>query len=520
MGLFTRTPTTNEASLPSAADLAALRGDDAADRPTPMRLVTDDADGPSGGDGDRPAAPSASVALAAASRGASANAEGSGRPSLVNGGSSTPLGERQVYFQQMKVRIHARLVERLDIQNMRTLPPETVRREVKNLVRDLCNDEKGLINSSEQEKLMDEVLDETFGLGPLETLLKDPTVTDILVNRFDNIYVEKKGRLTRSEVSFRDDKHLRQIIDRIVAGVGRRVDETSPMVDARLADGSRVNAIIPPLALDGCAMSVRRFGAKPLQLEDLIRHGAFPREVMDFMAAAVQSRCNVLISGGTGSGKTTLLNCLSRYVPADERVITIEDAAELQLQQPHVVRLETRPANIEGKGEVTQRDLVKNCLRMRPDRIIIGEVRSGEALDMLQAMNTGHDGSMTTVHANTTRDALARIEVMIAMAGYDLPTRALRSQIASAIQIVVQASRLVGGKRRVMKISEITGMEGDNISMHDLFSFDQNGVDEQGNAVGQFVATGIRPRCAERIANRGIALPGDLFSRRTLASAA
>ena len=524
MGLFTRAATTNEASLPSAADLAALRGEEPgakpATPPTPMRLVRDEPadapapNAPADAPAAKPAAPSASTALA------SGGAGPSGRASIVNGGAGAPMGERQVYFQQMKVRIHARLVERLDIQNMRTLPPEVVRREVKNLVRDLCNDEKGLINSSEQEKLMDEVLDETFGLGPLETLLKDPTVTDILVNRFDNIYVEKKGRLTRSEVSFRDDKHLRQIIDRIVAGVGRRVDETSPMVDARLADGSRVNAIIPPLALDGCAMSVRRFGARPLQLEDLIRHGAFPREVMDFMAAAVQSRCNVLISGGTGSGKTTLLNCLSRYVPADERVITIEDAAELQLQQPHVVRLETRPANIEGKGEVSQRDLVKNCLRMRPDRIIIGEVRSGEALDMLQAMNTGHDGSMTTVHANNTRDALGRLEVMIAMAGFDLPTKGLRQQIASAINIVIQASRLVGGKRRVMKISEITGMEGDTIAMHDLFSFDQKGVDAQGNAVGEFVCTGIRPRCAERIANRGIALPDELFSRRTLASAA
>ena len=296
---------------------------------------------------------------------------------------------------------------------------------------------------------MDEVMDETFGLGPLEVLLKDQTITDILVNRYDKVYVERKGRLERVDCRFRDNQHLRQIIDRIVALVGRRVDETSPMVDARLADGSRVNAIIPPLALDGPAMSIRRFGAKPMQLEDLIRHGAFPPVVMDFLAAAVQARCNVLISGGTGSGKTTLLNCLSRYIPPDERVVTIEDAAELQLQQPHVVRLETRPPNIEGRGEVTQRDLVKNCLRMRPDRIIIGEVRSGEALDMLQAMNTGHEGSMTTVHANTTRDALARLEVMIAMAGYDIPMKALRTQVSSALQLVVQASRLTGGKRKV-----------------------------------------------------------------------
>ena len=491
MGLFTK----SGATMPTPEYLKELRGDasptvELKPEPTPPA----------------PAEP----------RGASANAEGMSRPSLVHGGGSAPLGERQLYFQQLRVRIHEQLVKKLDVQNLRTLPPETVRKEVRTLIRDLCQSEKGLINSTEQEKLMDEVMDETFGLGPLETLLKDPTVTDILVNRHDNIYVERKGRLQRSEVHFRDDKHLRQIIDRIVAGVGRRVDETSPMVDARLADGSRVNAIIPPLALDGAAMSIRRFGVRPMQLEDLIRHGAFPRDVMDFMAAAVQSRCNVLISGGTGSGKTTLLNCLSRYIPADERVITIEDAAELQLQQPHVVRLETRPANIEGKGEIAQRDLVKNCLRMRPDRIIIGEVRSGEALDMLQAMNTGHDGSMTTVHANTTRDALARLEVMIAMAGYDLPTRALRQQIASAINIVIQASRLVGGKRRVMKVSEITGMEGDNIQMHDLFSFDQSGVDADGAALGQFVCTGVRPRCADRIENRGIKLPGDLFARRVM----
>jgi pilus assembly protein CpaF len=429
--------------------------------------------------------------------------------------SSQPT-ERQVYFQKLKVRLHQQLVERLDVQNLKSLPPDTVRGEVRILIRELCQSEKSLLNSADQERLMDEVMDETFGLGPLETLLKDPTISDILVNRFDRIYVERKGRLELVDVRFRDNAHLRQIIDRIVALVGRRVDETSPMVDARLADGSRVNAIIPPLALDGPAMSIRRFGSKPLQLEDLINHGAFPPAVMDFLSAAVQARCNVLISGGTGSGKTTLLNCLSRYIPPVERVITIEDAAELQLQQPHVVRLETRPQNIEGKGEVTQRDLVKNCLRMRPDRIIIGEVRSGEALDMLQAMNTGHDGSMTTVHANTTRDALGRLEVMIAMAGYDLPMRALRQQISSALQIIIQASRLTGGKRKVTRVSEISGMEGDAIQMHDLFAFEQTGVDGDGHATGQFVATGIRSRCADRIESRGIRLPAELFQRRVM----
>src|SRR5215218_10562680 len=424
-----------------------------------------------------------------------------------------PLGERAVYMQQLRVRIHQQLVERLDVQNLKTLPPDTVRAEVRILIRELCQSEKGLLSSQEQEKLMDDVMDETFGLGPLETLLKDPGISDIMINRFDRIYCEKKGRLERAEVRFRDNLHLRQIIDRIVAQVGRRVDEISPMVDARLQDGSRVNAIIPPLALDGPAMSIRRFGSKPLQLEDLIRHGAFPPPVMDFLAAAVQARCNVLISGGTGSGKTTLLNCLSRYIPADERVITIEDAAELQLQQPHVVRLETRPQNIEGKGEITQRDLVKNCLRMRPDRVIIGECRGAEALDMLQAMNTGHEGSMTTIHANSTRDALARLEVMIAMAGYDIPMRALRSQISSAIQIIIQASRLPGGKRKVTRVSEISGMEGEQITMHDIFSYEQKGVDEAGHAIGTFTVCGIRPRCCDRIESRGIMLPSDLFLR-------
>lgn len=422
--------------------------------------------------------------------------------------------ELQLQYQQLKGRIHQKLVERLDVQNLRTLPQDTVRQEVRVLIRDLCQSEKGLINSADQERLMDDVMDETFGLGPLEALLKDPSVSDILVNRFDRIYVERKGRLELSEVRFRDNKHLRQIIDRIVAMVGRRVDETSPMVDARLADGSRVNAIIPPLALDGCAMSIRRFGAKPLQVEDLVKHGAFPAQFMDFMAAAVVARCNVIISGGTGSGKTTLLNCLSRYIPEDERVITIEDAAELQLQQPHVVRLETRPSNIEGKGEVTQRDLVKNCLRMRPDRVIIGECRSGETLDMLQAMNTGHEGSMTTVHANTPRDALSRIEVMIAMAGYDIPTRALRQQTASAVQLIIQAQRITGGRRKVTRISEISGMEGEQIQMHDIFAFEQTGVDEQGHAVGRFVATGIRPKCLDRIESRGIKLPTEMFQRQ------
>jgi pilus assembly protein CpaF len=424
--------------------------------------------------------------------------------------------ERQIYLQQIKTRIHAQLVERLDLQNLKNLPAESVRGQVRNIVRDLCTSERSLISSAEQEKLIDEVMDETFGLGPLEQLLKDPAISDILINRYDRIYIERSGRLELSDVRFRDNKHLRQIIDRIVARIGRRVDEISPMVDARLADGSRVNAIIPPLALDGPAMSIRRFGAKPLQAEDLVRHGAFPKEVIDFLSAAVQARCNIIVSGGTGSGKTTLLNCLSRYIPADQRVITIEDAAELQLQQPHVVRLETRPMNTEGKGEVTQRDLMKNCLRMRPDRIIIGECRGAETLDMLQAMNTGHEGSMTTIHANSPRDAVTRLEVMIAMAGYEIPMRALRTQIASAIGLIVQTERLHGGQRKVTRVTEISGMEQDQIQMHDLFAFEQTGVEAHGSAVGKFTCAGIRPRCYERIQSRGIHLNPDLFQRREI----
>jgi len=420
---------------------------------------------------------------------------------------SIQITEKGGRFDQLKLRIHQQLVERLDVQNLRALPPDTVRGEVRILIRELCQSEKSLLNSQEQERIMDEVMDETFGLGPLESLLKDPTISDILINRFDQIFVERRGRLEQVETRFRDNQHLRQIIDRIVAMVGRRIDETSPMVDARLADGSRVNAIIPPLALEGPAMSIRRFGSKPLQFEDLVRYGAFPPVVMDFLAAAVQTRLSLIISGGTGSGKTTLLNCLSRYINPEERVITIEDAAELQMQQPHVVRLETRPPNIEGRGEITQRDLVRNSLRMRPDRIIIGECRAGETLDMLQAMNTGHEGSMTTIHANNTRDAIARLEVMIMMAGYDIPIRAVRQQISAAVQLIVQAQRLPGGLRKITRVSEIAGMEKDSILLHDIFSFEQEGVDENGVATGNFVCQGLRPKCAERIETRGVKLP-------------
>ena len=477
------------------------RKDDAAVMPTPARGGAAVAEPPPRPMTSPPPAPSPSPAE-----------EHGSRASLVKPQSS----ERNNQLGALKIRIHGQLVERLDMQTLKKMAPDMVRREVRQLVLELASGEKGLITSVEQDKIVEEVLDETFGLGPLEAILKDPDVSDILVNRFDQIYVERKGRLSLSATVFRDEKHLRQIIDRIVAGVGRRVDETSPMVDARLADGSRVNAIIPPLALDGSAMSIRRFGSKPLQLEDLLRHKAFPPVVMDFLSAAVQARCNILISGGTGSGKTTLLNCLSRYIPAGERVITIEDAAELQFQQPHVVRLETRPSNIEGKGEVKATELVKNCLRMRPDRIVIGETRGAEALDMLQAMNTGHDGSMTTTHANTPRDAITRLEVLVAMSGFEIPQRGLRQQISSAINLVVQASRLAGGRRKITYVSEITGMEGDQIQMHNLFSFEQSGVDMDGNAEGHFKCHGIRPRVTDQIEHRGIRLPSDMFLNRRI----
>ena len=509
MGLFTKSTTTTTATPPEAD--AAGKPLSAADSAFFAQQQTKG----TGLFGKGPATPPpANGSTAGATATASANAPSHAAPSRPSLVQPAPPSERQLYMQQLKVKIHQQLIDKLDVQNLRTMQPEVVRREVRVLIGDLCANEKGLLNSAEQSKLMDEVLDETFGLGPLEVLLKDGLISDIMVNRWDRIYVERKGRIELSDVKFRDNAHLRQIIDRIVGLVGRRIDETMPMADARLADGSRVNAIIPPLALDGPAMSIRRFGSKPMQLEDLLRAGAFPTPFMDFLAAAVQARANVVISGGTGSGKTTLLNCLSRYIPADERVITIEDAAELQLQQPHVVRLETRPSNPEGKGEISQRELVKNCLRMRPDRVIIGECRAGETLDMMQAMNTGHEGSMTTVHANTTRDALNRLEVLIMMAGFDIPTKAMRQMVSSAVNLIVQVNRISGGKRKITRISEITGMEGDQMQMHDIFGFEQTGVDQNGHATGQFYATGVRPRTMDRIESRGIKLPGDTFEKR------
>src|SRR5271167_157687 len=439
-------------------------------------------------------------------------------PSVSRLGASQMGNERQANksFEELKRLIHGKLVDKLDLSRVSDLAGEAMRRDIRRVVERLCDTENPLLNRMERERLIDEVLDETFGFGPLEMLLKDPTISDILVNGPHKIYVERRGKLEKTDVKFRDNEHLLQIIDRIVSKVGRRVDETSPMVDARLPDGSRFNAIIPPLALDGPALSIRRFGANPLKLEDLLNYKAFTPEMAMLMEAAIKARLNVVISGGTGCGKTTLLNTLSSFIPADERIVTIEDAAELQLQQEHIVRLETRPANIEGKGEVNTRDLVRNALRMRPDRIVIGECRGAESLDMLQAMNTGHAGSMTTLHANSPRDAQARLETMIMMAGMELPIKAMRQQIASAIDVIIQANRLQGGPRKVTTITEVCGMEQDIIIMQDIFRYRQSGIDQNGRAFGQFEATGVRPTFVSRLEAAGIKLPTNLFQERVL----
>ncbi len=409
-------------------------------------------------------------------------------------------------------------MEKLDLTRLSELEGDSLRREIRVVVEHLCDTENPMLNRSERERLVEEVLDEAFGFGPLELLLKEEGVADIMINGPKHVFLEKGGRIIRSDVTFRDNDHLLQILDRIVSRVGRRIDETSPMVDARLPDGSRVNAIIPPLALDGPALTIRRFGSNPLTLEDLLKFGAFTPEMVMFLEGAMKARLNIIISGGTGSGKTTLLNTLSSFISNENRIITIEDAAELQLQQEHVLRLETRPANIEGKGAVTATDLVKNALRMRPDRIIIGECRGGEALDMLQAMNTGHDGSLTTVHANNPRDAISRIETLVSMSGFDLPLVALRKQIASAVHLVVQASRLQGGPRKVTYITEIVGMEGETLVMQDIFKFVQEGIDNNGKAVGHFMATGVRPKCIEHLESSGVKVPPSIFTERILRS--
>jgi pilus assembly protein CpaF len=428
----------------------------------------------------------------------------------------TGEGQASEEFRRLKSQLHHQLVAGMDLAVIGTLGPEELRREVHRVADELCQRSSSLLNQNERERLVGEVLDETFGLGPLEPLLRDPTISDILINGPNTVYVERGGQLERASVTFTDERHLVHTVQRIVSQTGRRVDETSPMVDSRLPDGSRINAVIPPLALDGALVSIRRFGNRPIQVKDLVANKSVSREMVDFLGACVRARLNVLVSGGTGSGKTTLLNALSAFIPAEQRVITIEDAAELRLQQPHVGRMETRPANAEGVGEITTRDLVRNALRMRPDRIIVGECRGPEALDMLQAMNTGHEGSMTTIHANDTRDALGRLEIMVSMAGFDLPIWAIRRQIASAIHLVVQVSRLMGGARKVIKISEVAGTDGDNVAMHDLFIFKQTGVDERERAQGYFQATGIRPNCLEKLASLGVRLPPELFERRIL----
>jgi pilus assembly protein CpaF len=424
--------------------------------------------------------------------------------------------DKEAEFENIKRRIHGKLVDKLDLSRIGELEGESLRREIRLVVEHLCNTEDTYLNRTERDRLIEEVLDETFGLGPLEFLLKEPTISEIMINGPKNVYVERSGSLEKTQVQFRDDKHLMQVIDRIVSRVGRRVDEVCPMVDARLADGSRVNAIIPPLALDGPCLTIRRFGSNPLKLEDLLNYKALTPEMVMLLEGAMKAKLNIIISGGTGSGKTTLLNTLSSFISNEDRIVTIEDAAELQMQQDHVVRLETRPANIEGKGAIKATDLVRNCLRMRPDRIIIGECRGAETLDMLQAMNTGHDGSLTTCHANTPRDAIARLETMIMMAGFEMPMRAMRTQIANAVDLIVQTNRLQGGPRKVTHITEVCGMEQETIVMQDIFKYQQEGVDERGRAVGHFVSTGIRPSFMSRLESSGVRLPASAFRERIM----
>jgi pilus assembly protein CpaF len=417
-------------------------------------------------------------------------------------------------YQQVKADLHRKILDRLDLEKLGRTPSDAARDEVLLLIRNTVNSEAVPLSFAERERLSREILDEIFGLGPLEPLLKDPTISDILVNRFDKVYVERAGKLEPTGLSFKDDQHLMQIIDRIVSRVGRRVDESSPMVDARLADGSRVNAIIPPLAIDGPCLSIRRFGRDPIMARNMIENKTLTEPMLELLSAMVKGRLNLLISGGTGAGKTTLLNVLSGYIPNSERIVTIEDAAELQMKQEHVVRLETRPPNIEGKGAVRQRQLVINSLRMRPDRIVVGEVRGEEAFDMLQAMNTGHEGSLTTVHANSPRDALARLESMFSMANLNLPERAMRQQIAAAIHAVVQVSRMSDGTRKVISVTELTGMESDLIALQDIFVFERTAIDESGKVRGAFRATGIRPKFADRLATGGCRLRPALFESR------
>ena len=415
-------------------------------------------------------------------------------------------------FQEIRTRMHRKLLERLNLSSLNERDHDDAVDEVRKIVRNLLDSEETPLNNDEREMLVDQVINEVFGLGPLEPLINDPSISDILVNTHDRVFIEVDGRIKKAEIRFRDDRHLLQVIDRIVSAVGRRIDDSSPMVDARLADGSRVNAIIPPLAIDGPHLSIRKFRQDVLSADDLMRNETLTDPMLELLSGCVKAQLNMLVTGGTGAGKTTLLNVLSEAIPEEERIVTIEDSAELQLRKPHVVRLETRPPNIEGRGQVTQRQLVINALRMRPDRIIVGEVRGSEAVDMLQAMNTGHDGSITTLHANTPRDALARLETMIYMADLNLPEKGMRQQISSAIDIVVHVARLTDGKRKITQISEIVGMEGEVITMQDLFMYKRTGLAADGTVEGQFLASGIRPKCAERLQAAGIDLAETLFS--------
>lgn len=421
-------------------------------------------------------------------------------------------------YYELKTRIHEQLFDVIDITLIDSLDHQVLRREIGNLVEKMLLEDKKAVplNLMERQRLVAEIQDEVLGLGPLEPLLQDPHLSDILVNTYDQVFVERAGKLELTETRFKDNDHLKRIIDKIASGVGRRIDESSPMVDARLPDGSRVNAIIPPLAIDGPILSIRRFAVDPLELEDLIALKTIAPQISELLKGLVKAKLNVLISGGTGTGKTTTLNVLSRFIPEDERIISIEDSAELQLKQEHVVRLETRPPNIEGKGEITQRDLVKNSLRMRPDRIIVGEVRGAEVLDMLQAMNTGHEGSLTTIHANSSRDALLRLETLVSISGLSIPNEAIRRYISSALNVVIHLSRLVDGSRKIISIEEITGMEGNIITMQKIFSFEQMGIDEHGRVRGEFRSSGIRPRFAERFKAHNITVSDDIFDPQNI----